>query len=118
MRRISLFVLVATVVIVAAVGVALATTRGTQASGTEPAAAGDVSPSQPAAKASATAPPQPRPKAPTHAAVTTGGDKNCWDDCGDPGGSDCGSNTGTGHSSTSVIDDDGDGDGGDCGGGD
>jgi hypothetical protein len=135
MRRIPLFILVAMLAVVAAVGVALAITHGTQAAGSEPAAAtpggadtgamtqapaGNVPPSRPDAEASAMPPPKIKPKPATHAASTSGGggDNTCWDDCGDPGGSNCTSSTGAGHTSTGVVDDDGDGDGGDCGDGD
>jgi hypothetical protein len=134
MRRALVFGLVATLVIVAAVGVALATTHeskaggsgsaeagvgGVDASGRTPVLAGDVPPSQPDAKASVTPPAKTKPK-PANKASTSGGgrDNNCWDDCGDPGGSLCGSGASTSHGPTGVVDDDGDGDGGDCGEGD
>jgi hypothetical protein len=134
MRRVLLVGLVATLVVVAVAGVALATTHGSKAVGSGPAAAGsgvesesattpvlagDVPPSQPNASAAATPPPTSGSKPKTDASISSeGGANDCWDDCGDPGGSDCSSAAGTGHGSTGVVDDDGDGDGGDCGQGD
>ena len=136
MRRPTLFVLVATIGGVVAVGGALATTNvGGRANGPQastpaaggwdtfaptPVLAGDVPPSQPSAKASATPhknKPKPKPKPATYAASTSvaDGDNDCWDDCGDPGGSNCGLGASAGHGSVSMVDDDGDGDGGDCG---
>jgi hypothetical protein len=103
MRRAFLFGLVAALVVVAAVGVALATTRGSTAVGSGQVAA-------PASGADS--------GAATPATFTEGGNADSWDDCGDPGESSRGAGTGAGHSSNGKVDDDGDGDGGDCGEGD
>ena len=129
MKRLPLFVLVATIAIVVAVGGALATTHGTQTSGPEPKIAvttaaaaplaADVPLGRPKTRVSATPPKATaKPKPATHAASTAakGRTKDCWDDCADPGESNCGSAAGGNHPSTGVVDDDGDGDGGDCGG--
>ena len=124
MRRAPLFVIVVTLVIVAGVGVALATTQDASTSVSAPADAGaevaaptdDVTPGQQTSKAT--------PEAKARAAAAPKGKKDCRDDCGSSASADendctddCGSPA-SGSASTVGIDDDRDGDGGDCGEGD
>ena len=123
MRRAPLFVIVVTLVIVAGVGVALATTHDAGTSVSAPADAGadvaaptdDVPPSQQTTKAT--------PEAKAKAAAAKG-EMDCRDDCGSSPSAeendctdDCGSPA-SGSASTVGVDDDRDGDGGDCGEGD
>jgi hypothetical protein len=134
MRRLPLFMLVATIAIFVAVGGVLATTHGTRTSEAEPGTAtttvtdstvpaltlaADVPSSQPEAKATAT-PRRTKSKPATQAESTSGGGRAnyCRDDCGDPGDASCGTGADLGHGSTGIVDDDRDGDGGDCGEGD
>ena len=123
MRRAPLFVIVVTLVIIAGVGVALATTHDASTWVSAPADASadvaaptdDVTPVRQTSKAT--------PEAEAKAAAAKG-EMDCQDDCGSSPSAeendctdDCGSPA-SGSASTVGVDDDRDGDGGDCGEGD